>query len=116
MTDMRVSEYSWIRFEMSNKTMEEKREHIMAEAQKLTENAKEDGFAYASIEMLKKSICIAMDWVSIYESGTHAGRKCYRVNCMTEDQKVGKTIENMIAKGYIEISKSGKGFKVLKTK
>lgn len=108
--DMRASQYTWVRWEMHNKTMDQKREHIMECAREI---ANESEYGYGSLEALKKEICYTMDWMEIYEGCTHAGRRIWRAGCKTNDPKVAKTIENMVAKGLIQISKSGKGYKVL---
>lgn len=110
---MRASEYSWIAWEMKNLTMEQKRERIMRNAAIIIENAKEAGYEYGSVERLMESICVIMGWMTEPWVGiTHAGRKIGRIAPDTDNDKVIKTINHMVAKGAIKLSKSGKGFRL----
>lgn len=111
---MRANEYSWYRFEMSRKTVEEKRAAILRCAKLTMDRAAEKGFTHGSVESLKENICYIMDWTAgTWNNGERGYRRKVWVIPATEDPRVQRTIENMVSKGIIELSKSGKGFKLL---
>lgn len=110
MSSMRLNRYTWYRFEMKNLTMDQKRERIMKDIDIILNNAKENGYEYASLERLKMSICYTMDWVCEVRSIEGRHGMISHVDADTNNPKVAKTIENMVSKGIIKISKSGNGF------
>ena len=75
-------------------TMEQKRAAIMQQAETLFSAAKSFGHEWAVLGTLKIEITRIMKWYNTPELTL-------------------KTVENMAAKGIIEISKTGKGFKLL---
>lgn len=96
-------------------TMKEKRNAInnnLKAFQKSEKYKKYNGFA--PIELLKENICLIMGWVreNTVNCGRHTRSYVYED---TDCEKVKKTIQHMVEQGYIEISKTGNGFRVLRT-
>lgn len=73
--------------------MEAKREMILRDAAKYEARANEEGYKFAPVCRLWEEINVVMGW--------------------TDTTRCKQTVENMAAKGIIELSKSGKGYRLL---
>ena len=97
-------------------TMDEKRQEILSNLQAFYESKDYEQYGgYAPLELLKDNICWIMGWVGETQYKRRGGVATY-VYTKSAGHNCLATIDNMVQQGYIEISKSGKGFRVLKFK
>lgn len=108
----------------SLRTVEEKREAILeyiryfVEQDKVLEAAGErtvSNYGYFATWMLRRQICRVMKWGE--EKSYHGWtREINVIDFDLDDSRVTETLKRMETAGYIKLSKSGGGYKVLKTK
>lgn len=118
---MKRIEYEILHKPFENMSMAQKREAILQNLEAI-KNSKDftqyQYKGYAPLEILKSNICMIMGWKNEYRisSEHHCGKVYTKVLMDTQGAKCIETIERMAEQGFIQISKSGKGFRVLKTK
>lgn len=85
--------YELMNVKMGLGGMEAKREMILRDAAKYEARANEEGYKFAPVCRLWEEINVVMGW--------------------TDTERCKITVKNMVEKGIIELSKNGKGYRML---
>lgn len=114
---MKRIEYAILHRPFENMSMAQKREAILQNLEAIKNSEKFEQYkGYAPIELLRSNICMIMEWKREVKTRLERGGCWTYILLDTGCANCTKTIDRMAEQGFIQISKSGKGFRVLKTK